>query len=663
MSLMAALLETYDFAFNRGLVDNHRLGSNGVTLLPIYHSNKKVTSDENVFEITIDKNSNAIDGKFLNREEIIVFPITEDSITRSGAKVAPHAISDELSYLAKDIDPRKNEEYIKSIEELLEYEKKRKCENFRIIGEYIIKNTVLEDFLQFYFGNIEYFIDDKFKLTYEEIVDEKAKEKSIDLKKVFITFKLEKEFSGDITLTQDVELHNFYIGYIRYKNSHAKELSYCDITGKLDYCIERHRGLVGNAKLISISNNDETYYGRFKDGGDICHMSYEASQKVHNMLKYLLESNEHSRFIGGDAYIINWLSQDLEKGGIELLSSIDSEDFEDWDFENNTEETMASLGGDVSSSLGKYFSGGDGSFSSARDFYVLIIEKISNGRVSVKYFRRLSRSEAYERSMDWYESTNWNFYNHKTKNFVEQSPPLYQIIDFVYGQENDKGYFACENRKLKRSTIERLIPCIIDSQKLPQDISRTAFHKLSNKQSYKKSWNMALNIGCSLIKKHKNDYEGYTIDASNISEVIQLQESRSFYYGRLMAIYEKIELDAAGGRGADTDSGKEKTQRITNADRLWSSMIRTPERTRFILESKLKSYTNILKKNSPGRYVFYDKLITELTLEIMKIDEEDGIRGALDEDFILGYYYQKDALYTKRSQDVNKQNIKAANGQ
>lgn len=659
MSLMNALLETYDFALDNGLVDNPKLSSSGLTLLPIYHSNKKASNNEDIFEITIDKNSNAIDGKFLRKEEIIVFPITEDSITRSGSKIAPHAISDELSYLAKEIDLKKNKEYLKGVKELLDYEKTYNYENFKVIGEYIIKNAILEDFLKFYLGSIEYSIDDKFKLSYEEVGDNgKVKKESIDLKKIFITFKLEKEFSGDVTLTRDVGLHDFYIGYVRKKNSCFKELSYCDITGKLDYCIERHRGVIGNAKLISISNHNETYYGRLKSGKDVYHISYEASQKVHNMLKYLMDNDNHSRFIGEDAYIINWLSQDLDKGGVKLLSEIENEDFED------EEESMAILGGGVSYSLGKYFLGEDEKFSGKGDFYVLIIEKVSNGRVSIKYFRKLSRSEAYQRVMDWYSSTNWQFYNYKLQKFIKKSPSLYQIVDFVYGQENNKGYLACENKKLKRSTIERLMPCIIDSQKLPKSISQTTFYKLSNKRSYKKSWNMALNIGCSLIKKYKNDYENCVINADGISEVKQLEESRSFYYGKLMAIYEKIELDAIRGRGTDGGSEKDKgkIQRITNSDRLWSSMIRTPERTRFILESKIKPYMNMLKKNNPGWHVFYDKLITEITLEIIRLKESNNMNGSLNEDFILGYYYQKNILYQGKNKDTKKESSKADNG-
>lgn len=658
MSLMSDLIATYNQALDKGLVDSLGVGSKGTVLLPVYHSSK-ISTGEDIFEITIDKNSNAVNGQFLEKEEFVIFPITEDSITRSGSKVAPHAISDELSYLGKGIDEEKNKAYIEGIKALLDYETRRNCESFKIIGRYLINNNVLEDFKKFHLRGRDHSIQKGFILKYEE-VDEKGKKKtkSMDLKKIFITFKLEREYEGDLTLTRDVDIHNFYIDFVRNKNS-LKKQDYCDITGEMDYCVERHRGLLGNAKLIGISNHDETYYGRFKAGKDIYHVSFEASQKGHNMLKYLIENKNHSRYIGEGAYLINWLAQDLEKGGVELLSEIKYEDnqyldelenLEDLDLEDleeTEEKSMNILGGDYSAKLKEYFFGMGTDFSTENDFHVLIIEKISNGRLSIKYNRKLSRSEAYKRVMNWYKTTSWRFYSR------DKSPSLYEIVNFIYGLENKNGLLACENKKLFRSTVERLIPCIIDGHKIPRDIVKTTFYKLSNKQSYKKSWNNALNIGCALIKKQRSDYNNYLIDVNKISEVKQLVESRSFYYGNLMAIFEKIELDAIGRRdGDDEKKGKGSIQRITNSDRLWSSMIRTPERTRFILESKIKPYLNMLKRNSPGIYVFYDKLITSITLKLVELAETEGKQsGSLNEDFILGYYYQKNEFYQKKIKD------------
>lgn len=653
MSLMSDLLETYNVAYDEGLVDDTYLNNDGLVILPIYHSSRNSSGDD-VFEITIDGASNAIDGKFLEKGEIITFPITEDSITRSGSKKAPHPICDELSYLAKSIDAEKNEIYMTVVRELLDYEAINNCENFRVIGKYILKNMILEDFLNLHLRGTPHSVDDKFILKYED-KDNKGKPRimTMDLKKIFITFKLEKEYGGDIPITKDKGLHDFYIDYVRSKNSSVKELSYCDITGEMSYCVETHRGLLGTAKLVGVSNHKETYYGRFKKGKDIYRISYEASQKAHNMLKYLIENKNHSRYIGEGAYLINWLSQDLDKGGVELLLDIDNEDLYDMeDLEGVGQEQRDPLGGGVSDKLKRFFLGEDESFKSENDFHVLIIEKISNGRLSVKYHRRLSRSEAYERVMNWYRTTSWKFYG------KDKSPSLYEIVHFIYGQENKNKFLSCEIKKLYRSSVERLIPCIIDGQRLPRDISRTAFYRLTNKQSYKYCWDKALSIGCSLIKKQKADYQDHHIDVDRISEVRQLKESRSFQYGKLMAIYEKIELDAIGGREGGGQKGKASTQRITNSDKLWSSMIRTPARTRFILESKIKPYMNMLKKNNYGSYIYHDRLITGITMELIRLEEFHGKKtGSLNENFILGYYHQKNALYQKRDKDAKKSDI------
>lgn len=668
MSLMSALLETYDFALERGLVDNPKADSECLTLLPVYHSNKK-SGGEDIFEITIDKNSIAVDGKFLGKDERAVFPITEDSITRSGSKIAPHAVCDELSYLSEKIDPLKNEEYLKGIEELLEYEKTNSCESFKKIGNYIIKNTILEDFLKFCLRGRKYTLDDKFNLSFElENAGEKAISKSLDLNKIFITFKLERENTGDISLTNDTDIHKFYISHVRSKNN-SRELSYCDITGKLDYCVERHRGIIGNAKLISISNNDETYYGRIKSGGDIYHISYEASQKVHNMLKYLVDNTSHASFIGEGAYVINWLSNELDKGGIKLLSEIKKGDAsaeeepgnggideDEGEIDDEDEATMTELGGEISRRIGDYFSGEGEEIDFKGDFYVLIIEKISNGRASIKHFKRLSRSEAYERLKYWYKTTEWKLGKRL------KTPSVYQIIDFLYGYENDKGFLKCDKNAFMRSQIERLIPCLTDSKKIPRDMVERACSRLAQKQSYKKSWDIALYIGCSLIKKYKSDYfKDYFIDAEKIGEVKQLKESISFNYGRLLAIYDKVELDAVRSRnkGFNEDEAQEKEgkddkekkdfSRATNASRMYSSMTRMPERTLLILSKRLSPYFNILMKKNWGAYVFYEKEITEINTAIKELKELNGYKkGPVDEDFYVGFYYQKNLLYNKR---------------
>ena len=647
MNLMNALLDTYNFALENDLVDNHKLSNLGHIILPIYHSNKR-SSGEDIFQITIDEEGKPIGGRFLNKDELIIFPITEESITRSGSKVAPHPICDELSYLSGKIDERKNKAYLEGIDKLLEYEESNKNENMRIIGQYVKNNDILDDFLRYFMNDKDYQMNDEWQLKYEvQETSGKVRSRTLDLKKVFIEFKINKLLEADITLTRDVAIHKFYIDYINNINKN-KDLTYCNILGEEEYCTDKHRGIIKRAKIIS-ANNPKTYYGRIKSASDVYRMSFEASQKVHNMLKFFIDSDKYKKHIGENAYLVNWLAQDLDKGGIDLISDMEYE-------EDEVEEvTLEDLGDLISQKLGNYFLGGGGEINPQDTFYIIIIEKINDGRVSIKYFRRLSRSEAYERVRNWYKSTEWSFYDYKLKKYIGKSPSLYQIINFIYGMENNKGYMSCENKKLMRTSIERLIPCIIDSKKIPKDIMRASFNKLSNKRAFNKSWNEALNIGCSLIKKDLYDYKDLMIYHNRLEEVDFLKESRSFYYGRLIAIYEKVELDAIRGRTGD--DGK-NGGRITNADRLWNSMTRTPERTRFILENKIKPYMNILKRNSMGLYIFHDKLLTEITIKISELDESTNQNiGPLNEDFILGYYYQKNDFYNKKDKDLSSDNL------
>ena len=49
-------------------------------------------------------------GKFLEKGEKIIFPVTEDSVSRSSG-IAPHRLSEEISYLMKE-EKNKNDETV-----------------------------------------------------------------------------------------------------------------------------------------------------------------------------------------------------------------------------------------------------------------------------------------------------------------------------------------------------------------------------------------------------------------------------------------------------------------------------------------------------------------------------------------------------------------------
>ena len=139
-----------------------------------------------------------------------------------------------------------------------------------------------------------------------------------------------------------------------------------------------------------------------------------------------------------------------------------------------------------------------------------------------------------------------------------------------------------------------------------------------------------------------------------------MKESISFNYGRLLAIYDKVELDAVRSRNKgfneDRSQGKEGKDdiekkdfiRVTNASRMYNSMTRMPERTLSILSKKLNPYFDILRKKNGGAYVFYDKEITKINTAIKELKESKECKeGPVDKDFYIGFYHQKSLLYNK----------------
>lgn len=81
-------------------------------------------------------------------------------------------------------------------------------------------------------------------------------------------------------------------------------------------------------------------------------------------------------------------------------------------------------------------------------------------------------------------------------------------------------------------------------------------------------------------------------------------KNRSYQYGRLLAVLEKIELDALSG----TD-----TKRVTNAIRMQSMFIRRPGYTSKLILEKLKyGYYSRFTGAKAGALFYYEKLIGRL---------------------------------------------------
>ena len=114
------------------------------------------------------------------------------------------------------------------------------------------------------------------------------------------------------------------------------------------------------------------------------------------------------------------------------------------------------------------------------------------------------------------------------------------------------------------------------------------------------------------------------------------KKDKSYQYGRLLAVLEKIERDAFGSEG----------KRTTNALRAQAAFVQRPGKISEQLITHLR--VSCYPKLSFASRIYYDKLIGEI---IEKIAENEDNKKSLSETYILGYYLQNNELYKKREEN------------
>lgn len=642
MNIFTALYQTYLSCEESGLVDNFNDLNNSAVLLPIFHTNKRSNNGKDIIEITLNEEGDFLRANYLEKNEIIIFPITEASVARANDK-APHPLSDELSYITTAFSQEKSDAYMENLGKWVHFNGEGH-ENVILnsIWTYLKKDTLLDDIIDYLYPRSVYKVDaNKIVVSVDD--------KNITLSsKDFITFCIETKAKRNRKVSKDKELHKNFISFVESTlDKLPKEL--CDISGLQTYCTKKHRGLMGNAKLISVSNHIETYYGRFEDGSSVTKVGYITSQKIHNMLKYLLENTSTSHTLDASSKVITWPSVDLQdydydfmneqtfsetEDENDLVSFLD-DDMEEYSIKSKKAQVINDhIRGKMLSTHATTYQ----DFDNLR-FYVLIIDKVSNGRISVKYFREIFMGDLTNRISNWYATTNWQYgYG---KYLKVKTPSLSQIANVTYGHFNkDSKRIEMYDDALRKKTVERLLPSIVDGKKIPMDIVNKTMNNLSKRIAYKEGWDTLLNTACSVLKKYKWDYKREEVT----SKLDEMNNSRDYLYGRLLAVIELIETTA-------TSSDK-----ITNAEKLWATYMQSPQKTYGILIKRIRPYLDRLKKNNKY-YYYYDTLLSELTNAINDSDLSNGQQNSrLNEDFIFGYYAQKKQTYTKKVKQGEEKN-------
>ncbi len=538
-------------------------------------------------EITVDADGNFVRAKRM--DEKIPIPCTEKSSGRSSAPAA-HPLCDNLTYVS-DINAEKHSVYLEEIEAWKESE--FTCAKIDAIYKYLKKNTVLEDCRKS--SVIEFDANGKLKGEKE-----------------LVTWRVEGLGEDSGAVHEDHQLMNSFSEYYIKNNDSVRGI--CMVTGESENLAKQHikgvSSFSGNAKLISANDTSNyTYRGRFISGDEAMTMGYVASQKAHNVLKWLL-SNYGVSF--GNRRMVCWNPQgrQIPRFNLPLLQITD----------NMIEPA------DYKKQLQNVVNGYKTNLPESDTVVIASFEAATSGRLSVTYYNELQGSDFLDRLYYWDSTCCWN-----DNRWGVQSPTLYQIANYAYGTQRESGKVECDPRILAQH-MQRLISCRIDKAMFPIDIMKNLVIKASNMQVYKgKNTDQLLFIACTAIKKYRYDHfkeEWEMALDENISD-------RSYQFGRLLAVLEKIEKDTY----------KNGEDRETNAIRIQAFYVQRPLSAFSQIMTGLK--TGYYPRLSSAAKTYYEKLIGSI-MEKISSSGEGELDKSLTETYLMGYYLQKNALYTKK---------------
>ncbi|MBM7642202.1 type I-C CRISPR-associated protein Cas8c/Csd1 [Streptococcus loxodontisalivarius] len=645
MDFFTSLLNAYEKAEEIGLVDQ-RMGDNEPVLLPIYHNNKIIKKTDFFINIFLDNNGCFYKAERIEEGANIIFPITFESSNRTSTKIAPHPITDSWYYVMySELRQDKQHVYLENLNNWITQTKSSNVKRFlEFIYNFVRAPKSVELVLKSAFGQdcqiFQEFNDEENKFHSAEIVYGENK-KTIVLSKVNLTFTI-MNYDGfkNISVSNFKELHNDHLKVIKQINT--ENIGICNISGKEDRIISLHRsigGPFGKAKLISKSDGNKFAYqgDRFstnKDDVDIIKIGYETSEKIHLMIKYLLENKNSSTWLGSSQYLINWFSDDLVNNSqLDIVKPVFDDLFEDDEDEEDTQVLIRPS--EENREIGSSFIKGKKLFGSDATYYIAVLNKTSNGRIALKYFRSLQVSQLLKNLEAWQENYSWEIWT-KAGNYKLKTPIINDIISVAYGVDRER-YLEVDNDRFKSDQYQQLVTALIDGKSIPGTVVKKLEDNIRQRQKYSKRWKQVQQVSLGILHKQNGEEFSSMLDHTN--------QNRSYLFGRLLAIYELTEHLRYKLEGSDSG-------RITNAERYWTAYTGQPTKIMMLLENKIQPYAETLKLNRPGSWNKLSKEKEEIMELLNPLLETKSMEESLDYRFFFGYYAEKKFYYTKQNMEV-----------
>ena len=588
MGLLQKAYETYDNHLD--MLGKYYDDYSGV-LVPIAHT---LTNAD--IEITLDDRGNFISARKIDKKEgKVVIPVTEESAGRTSGP-CPHPLCDQLGYLSSK-NQFKHKLYMDALKQWAESPFSHP--KVKAVYLYLSQDHIFEDL--------------------EQLGLAKMEDGSIVNEKDLIVFNFVNFGPNNGPCYTDLSLFNAFSAY------YLKGLSnrgLCMVSGKLETLAKQHpKGIVainGNAKIISANDsNGFTYRGRFCNDEEALSVGYEASQKAHSALRWLIGNGDH---IAGRSFIC-WNPQ-----GKKLPSMISP--FEILE-KSITEPAIYQR--ELKAKILYYQ---EGLPTGNEDVVVASFDAATPGRLSVAYYNELKSSDFLERLYKWDAHCCW-WTSRSGINSIF-SPSIFSIVKNAFGVQRKQGenfIMECDERILKKE-FQELISCRINGTPIPKAIVRLLGERASNPQMFDASvWRRIVFTASSAI----NMLYYYTKGEDVMSWTLD-KKDRSFQFGRLLAVLERAEADYYSVSGET---------RLTNA---MKQMSRFKQRPLSIFEQiNHQLYAAYLPRVAEWQRRRYEKLRDEIMAIIYEFPENE-INNRLDDIYILGYEMQRNAFYKKNTQ-------------
>jgi CRISPR-associated protein Csd1 len=633
---------------------------NQVPLLPICHTTQKAQ-----VEITLDSKGNFRRARVVGKDEArTIIPCTEKSAGRTSGEAA-HPLCDKLQYLAADYKKYGGEKdhYFESYMELLaDWVKSGVPEKVHAIYEYIQKGNVIGDLV----ANRVLFANEQGRL-YTQRSFEKGKNAETDIFDLLPgrintkTGKLESwqadafvrwrvEISTDVAdVWNDPEVIQAWIDYY---SSIKQTKALCYVTGQESFSADQHPAKIRNdadkAKLIasgkSVSGKGKitiddgcgfTFLGRFTYPDQAATVGFETTQKAHYALRWLMS---RQGYVKGDLGVVAWavsgakVPQPTEDTYAALYGNLAPE-----------ESKNADTAQEVGIRLKKKIAGYRQEIGERGDVVVMAVDSATPGRLSIVYYRALKGSEFLERIENWHDTCAWRHTYRYVEEWDEKGKTKKRYIPFIGAPApadiaeaafatNRNGKFELDE-KLRKATIKRLLPCIVDGQPIPRDLVESVTRRASNRVGLEDwQWSKTLSIACALFRKFKEGKEKYDMSLD------ETRNSRDYLYGRLLAIADVLE--------ERTLSEAEKN-RPTNATRYMQQFSQRPFRTWKQIHDSLTPY--LVRQGDKASY--YKSLIGQV--EALFAPEDFISNKPLTGEYLLGYYCQRQKMWEKKAKPAS----------